>query len=980
MTVSFVNDATSSATSAPIYTASRAVTVSTVNAKSALVLAVATDAAMATGLTVTDSKGQAWTKQADLGAPANGNKRLAVFTCPNVAAGSTTITVTAADGQVHSWAMAVQQIADVATSAPLDLVVTRLDTDYVTDHPIGPSAATAQADEILFVAYASNIDKDEGPPNIDAPGFTNVTTSVGGSGASTSVPGTIDRSYVSVMLASKTLTAVGAQSASIKTSKVQPSNAPSLAAYDKGSIALIALKGAAPTAVPGIPANISAYAGDKSVSLSWSDTATATSYRVYRSATVNGTYALIGSPTSASFTDTGLTNGTAYYYKIAAANSVGVGTQSAAAVATPAQGAAPVFNDWHQNGVKPSLSTTFMRTTWAQKMDVWFGYVLTTQGTGSNNRLPGPIYRIKAPDQGFYPNTNSRNGTVSEGIGYGMLNCAWRSNPALDPSIARATAKVELEGQYRYYDQHKNSRGLMDWHIYENNVAGDVNGATDGDFDVAEALRVGSVLHGDTGPINFGFEAERLMEAIITWEFVPETGYQYPNYMTNGDGWGFNTDSYMPDYFRAGFLRQWSKWLRARGRTDLADRLLRIIKVQYDHIEYYLNNWSAGVPDRQTRTYGTIDGPQNDRVTYNSVRLGFGIMVDYLWHGTEADPRAKAMTDKIANRAKAVFGTGSNVKAPPYEKSLNSYEGYSNTTGYGYVGSMSMGLQTNQQFATELFNALAASTEYASSYFNGGIGIYALAVMSGVAQPFGSSAATPSTPVQVTGLTAGTTTQTNVPLSWTAVSGATGYTLEQASSANGTFTPIYTGSLTSYTNTGLAAATTYYYRVKASNTIGSGPYSTTLTASTQAATVATPAQVLGVTAVAANAFQVSVAWSPATNASSYQIERATSATGPWLLVATAPAPTQNLSDGSVQPPNTTFYYRIRGANNGVFGPYSSTVSVTTPALPPSAVTGRYKVYNGTEFVARPIKTWTGTSWALRKAKRWNGSAWIDLSA
>ncbi|MFE5239978.1 MULTISPECIES: extracellular catalytic domain type 1 short-chain-length polyhydroxyalkanoate depolymerase [unclassified Streptomyces] len=75
---------------------------------------------------------------------------------------------------------------------------------------------------------------------------------------------------------------------------------------------------------------------DSTASLSWSAVSGAASYAVYR----NGTK--VATPASASFTDTGLTAGTAYRYTVAAVGPSGTaGAASAAVPATTSGGAAP---------------------------------------------------------------------------------------------------------------------------------------------------------------------------------------------------------------------------------------------------------------------------------------------------------------------------------------------------------------------------------------------------------------------------------------------------------------------------------------------------------------------------------------------------------------------------------------------------------------------------------------------------------------
>jgi len=57
--------------------------------------------------------------------------------------------------------------------------------------------------------------------------------------------------------------------------------------------------------------------------LTWNAVSGATSYKVYRATSQNGTYSLLGAVTATSYTNTGAKAGTTYYYKVKAVNSAG---------------------------------------------------------------------------------------------------------------------------------------------------------------------------------------------------------------------------------------------------------------------------------------------------------------------------------------------------------------------------------------------------------------------------------------------------------------------------------------------------------------------------------------------------------------------------------------------------------------------------------------------------------------------------------
>jgi hypothetical protein len=84
-----------------------------------------------------------------------------------------------------------------------------------------------------------------------------------------------------------------------------------------------------------VPTGVSATAGNAQVALSWSPAAGATSYNVQSSTTQGGPYTSIATPTTTSYTNTGLANGTTYYYVVSATDGVNVSSNSIEVSATP---------------------------------------------------------------------------------------------------------------------------------------------------------------------------------------------------------------------------------------------------------------------------------------------------------------------------------------------------------------------------------------------------------------------------------------------------------------------------------------------------------------------------------------------------------------------------------------------------------------------------------------------------------------------
>jgi endo-1,4-beta-xylanase len=89
------------------------------------------------------------------------------------------------------------------------------------------------------------------------------------------------------------------------------------------------------TGPPPPPTGLVATAGNAQVQLSWNASTGATGYNVKRSTTSGGPYTTVATVTGTSFTNTGLTNGTTYFFVVSATNANGESANSGQVPATP---------------------------------------------------------------------------------------------------------------------------------------------------------------------------------------------------------------------------------------------------------------------------------------------------------------------------------------------------------------------------------------------------------------------------------------------------------------------------------------------------------------------------------------------------------------------------------------------------------------------------------------------------------------------
>ncbi len=196
--------------------------------------------------------------------------------------------------------------------------------------------------------------------------------------------------------------------------------------------------------------------------------------------------------------------------------------------------------------------------------------------------------------------------------------------------------------------------------------------------------------------------------------------------------------------------------------------------------------------------------------------------------------------------------------------------------------------------------------------------------------------ATPQPPETPSGLSATARSSSEIEISFTVVTGATGYIIYAAENPNGTFSPLQTVAGTSYIHTGLTSGATWYYKVAAVNSSGTSPQSTAVAATTTTAPV--PETPRGLSASTVSSSEINVQFTSVSGAQYYTIYTAASANGPFTALTTLTV--TSYTHGGLSPA-TTVWYKTSATNSIGESPQSTAVSATTSNVAPS----KYAVVN-----------------------------------
>jgi hypothetical protein len=115
------------------------------------------------------------------------------------------------------------------------------------------------------------------------------------------------------------------------------------------STGALSVSGGAAVVLPSAVSGLTATGSNAQVALTWSASSNTDSYLVKRSTVAGGPYTTINNNATLGYTDTGLTNGTTYYYVVEAKNALGVSGNSAEVSATPSLVVLSGLETWRQS-------------------------------------------------------------------------------------------------------------------------------------------------------------------------------------------------------------------------------------------------------------------------------------------------------------------------------------------------------------------------------------------------------------------------------------------------------------------------------------------------------------------------------------------------------------------------------------------------------------------------------------------------------
>ena len=402
-----------------------------------------------------------------------------------------------------------------------------------------------------------------------------------------------------------------------------------------------------------------------------------------------------------------------------------------------------------------------------------------------------------------------------------------------------------------------------------------------------------------------------------------------PKSVTNIGEYAFHGYPGLTDVYYTGTTNDWAKISIGDGNEDLTSATLHCAKsAPAAPVVRIGNSASSGKP---MLTWNAVYGATSYRI-YRSTSKGSGYSLlgtttatSYTNTGAKAGTtyyyRVKAVNDAglspysniVSGQSKAVTPKPS---APVVKIGNSSTSGKPMLTWNAVSGATSYKVYraTSQNGTYSLLGTVTA-TSYTNTGAKAGVTYYykVKAVNSAGESAYSNTVSGRAT---VTTLTMGHSATSGKPmLTWKAVSGAASYKVYRATTKNGAYSVINTTKALTYTNTGAALGTTYYYKVEALNAAGKSMGFSAIVEGKVA-----PVLAVGYSSVSG---KPQLTWKAVPGATEYQVYRSTQQNSGYSKINTTTS-TSYVNTGAKA--GTMYYYKIVAVKGTAVSDFSNIVS------------------------------------------------------
>ncbi|HLY07811.1 MAG TPA: hypothetical protein VKW04_00775, partial [Planctomycetota bacterium] len=635
---------------------------------------------------------------------------------------------------------------------------------------------------------------------------------------------------------------------------------------------------ATPVAPPSSPGSLDASPGNSCVSLSWGAAPGASVYRLLRATTPAGPFSTIASTPDLAFTDTSVSNGTTYYYSVAAQNSAGESPVSAQAQAMPvAPPPPPVGLCATPGNGRVTLEWTMVHGATAytvRRADVPSGPYDIVGGPAA----PPCIDTTVMNGRTYYYTVSALN-AGGESAPCATVTAAPLTPPSVPVGLVAAAGNGEIQ---------------LGWSPVPGALSYAVRRAPSAAGPWTKIANPAAPFYTDTGLENGVAMVYSVASQNAGGESAPSAPIVAKAVAPPPLPTGFAAS--------AGNSRITLTWHPAAGATS-----------------YVLRRSPApGGP------YETIAAPQStshtDLLLANDTTYYYTLLA-------KNEGGVSAPCEEVTATPVGQPGAPPEIEATPGNGKVSlRWRPVANAERYRVMRST-----TQSGPYTAIANP--EETEYLDAGITNGMTYYYVvrAMNDGGKGPYSPEVkATPIAPPPAPGVITVAPGSGCVMLTWPDVPGARSYAVHRAPSVDGPYTVIATSAVASALDSTAANGTTYHYAVTSRNAGGESARSKSVPASPSAP----PSAPAGLSATPGNGV-VTLSWNPSPRATSYTVRRSLSPTGPFEPVGTVV--TTSFADATVTN-GTLYYFTVSAMNSG--GECAATFSVAAaPVAPPPAPTG-----------------------------------------